>query len=281
MAWGSVDLLLIRAMVEALMFGGTVLGLTFAITSMPSVARPGERVAELFCYRLGLGLVFKHCITLATLVIQIMCPLMYSTVRAALPGIAAFHGVDFSCNIVMLMLMLFDSGECMKPGLEVYHIGLLSLCVARSGGLMAYAIFLGLSDRARIEPEVRVVRMGQAPPGLSVEEMRSLPTIRFESLPQPPSAQTSSSVNLTSVVVDVPAAAVESVEASDGVSRPVNLAATDTSCGICLDVIKRGDLLRPLPNCSHLHHQQCIDPWLVRSASCPMCRSVCRVSGEA
>ncbi|OWM79022.1 putative RING-H2 finger protein ATL71 [Punica granatum] len=49
---------------------------------------------------------------------------------------------------------------------------------------------------------------------------------------------------------------------------------TDTSCcSICLMDYKAADELRVLPECSHLFHQKCVDPWLRLHATCPVCRN--------
>ncbi|KAJ6717446.1 ZINC FINGER C3HC4 TYPE (RING FINGER) PROTEIN [Salix purpurea] len=44
-------------------------------------------------------------------------------------------------------------------------------------------------------------------------------------------------------------------------------------CSICLAEYKDSDLLRLLPDCDHLFHSQCIDPWLKLHTSCPVCRN--------
>ncbi|KAK3027932.1 hypothetical protein RJ639_039399 [Escallonia herrerae] len=46
----------------------------------------------------------------------------------------------------------------------------------------------------------------------------------------------------------------------------------ETSCAICLRDFKDGDDARKLPSCTHSFHLDCIDEWLTRHASCPMCR---------
>jgi len=41
-------------------------------------------------------------------------------------------------------------------------------------------------------------------------------------------------------------------------------------CGICGDDFKTGDVVKSL-SCKHQFHSKCIDAWLYRSATCPMC----------
>ncbi|KAF5175540.1 Ring-h2 finger protein [Thalictrum thalictroides] len=57
-------------------------------------------------------------------------------------------------------------------------------------------------------------------------------------------------------------------------------------CAICLENLKVGDRCRLLPRCKHSFHSQCIDSWLLKTPSCPICRTSanfnksCMVSGE-
>ncbi|KAK7276836.1 hypothetical protein RIF29_17982 [Crotalaria pallida] len=47
----------------------------------------------------------------------------------------------------------------------------------------------------------------------------------------------------------------------------------DNNCSICLQDLEDGELVRILPKCIHLFHLECIDKWLVRKGSCPLCRT--------
>ncbi|KAM3324747.1 RING-H2 finger protein ATL70-like [Capsicum chacoense] len=46
-----------------------------------------------------------------------------------------------------------------------------------------------------------------------------------------------------------------------------------SGCSICLVDYKDNDELRLLPDCDHIFHVKCIDPWLRLHPTCPNCRS--------
>ncbi|KZV48985.1 FAD-linked oxidases family protein isoform 1 [Dorcoceras hygrometricum] len=48
---------------------------------------------------------------------------------------------------------------------------------------------------------------------------------------------------------------------------------TAACCSICLADYKNTDMLRVLPECGHLFHLKCVDPWLRRHPTCPVCRT--------
>ncbi|KAM0868954.1 hypothetical protein ACQ4PT_041003 [Festuca glaucescens] len=50
-------------------------------------------------------------------------------------------------------------------------------------------------------------------------------------------------------------------------------AAGDAMCSICLCEYVDREMLRLMPECRHRFHVMCLDAWLRRSASCPVCRS--------
>lgn len=45
-------------------------------------------------------------------------------------------------------------------------------------------------------------------------------------------------------------------------------------CTVCLSDFKSPDKIRQLPNCRHVFHHRCLDPWIVdcRNMTCPICR---------
>lgn len=46
----------------------------------------------------------------------------------------------------------------------------------------------------------------------------------------------------------------------------------DVTCAICLSDYKPKESLRKIPECNHYFHVECIDEWLKRNATCPVCR---------
>ncbi|KAK4478854.1 hypothetical protein RD792_014359 [Penstemon davidsonii] len=52
-----------------------------------------------------------------------------------------------------------------------------------------------------------------------------------------------------------------------------NKDSTGACCSICLADYKSGDMVRVLPECEHLFHVKCVDPWLRLHPTCPVCRT--------
>jgi len=53
---------------------------------------------------------------------------------------------------------------------------------------------------------------------------------------------------------------------------PVQTAIEQTECAICLSDIQHGEKIRQLGACGHMFHRACIDLWLLRCESCPLCK---------
>ncbi len=66
-------------------------------------------------------------------------------------------------------------------------------------------------------------------------------------------------------------------EINEKVSKAVKIKGLDNpllneSCLICMNNYKVNEFKRTLPKCSHYFHKKCIDKWLKKKSSCPVCR---------
>ena len=52
---------------------------------------------------------------------------------------------------------------------------------------------------------------------------------------------------------------------------------TDERCTVCIEDFGKGEEVRVLP-CDHIYHLKCIDTWLVRNGTCPVCKFDCRIN---
>ncbi|ESQ50577.1 hypothetical protein EUTSA_v10022879mg [Eutrema salsugineum] len=55
---------------------------------------------------------------------------------------------------------------------------------------------------------------------------------------------------------------------------------TTSDCVVCLDGFRQGQWCRNLPGCGHVFHRKCVDSWLLKAATCPICRARVRFREE-
>uniref|UniRef100_A0A2P2LZA6 Ring finger protein n=2 Tax=Rhizophora mucronata TaxID=61149 RepID=A0A2P2LZA6_RHIMU len=55
----------------------------------------------------------------------------------------------------------------------------------------------------------------------------------------------------------------------------------DAQCSICLGEYEEKEVLRIMPKCGHSFHLSCIDIWLRKQSTCPVCRLPIQASLEA
>jgi hypothetical protein len=67
-------------------------------------------------------------------------------------------------------------------------------------------------------------------------------------------------------------------EINEKLGKPIKIKKNDIieteteNCFICMESYNYGEFKRLLPNCKHCFHKKCIDKWLKKNASCPVCR---------
>lgn len=58
-----------------------------------------------------------------------------------------------------------------------------------------------------------------------------------------------------------------------GESRRLPAGPNDITCPICLSDYHANETLKCIPECQHCFHSECIDEWLRRKGTCPVCRN--------
>ncbi|GMH14922.1 hypothetical protein Nepgr_016763 [Nepenthes gracilis] len=70
----------------------------------------------------------------------------------------------------------------------------------------------------------------------------------------------------------LPGDLVEKIPKIKITNNNVDASGEKASCSVCLQDFQIGETVRNLPHCHHMFHLPCIDKWLLRHGSCPLCR---------
>ncbi|KAG5542293.1 hypothetical protein RHGRI_021978 [Rhododendron griersonianum] len=68
-----------------------------------------------------------------------------------------------------------------------------------------------------------------------------------------------------------------SIEELPVISFPDRELAESSTCVICLEIFQHEERCRVFPVCKHLFHAHCIDLWLAKRFTCPICRAPCKI----
>lgn len=140
-----------------------------------------------------------------------------------------------------------------------------SIALASRGRLQGLRLQLALLDRDFDDLDYETLRAldsdnVSSTTSMSEEEINALPVHKYQG--RGPGSEDSSSK------ADSPSSSTPEVKQDASNAKSLE---DDMTCTVCLEHVKRGDLLRTLP-CLHQFHVNCIDPWLSQQGTCPVCK---------
>uniref|UniRef100_A0A2P2KQB5 NEP1-interacting protein-like 1 isoform X1 n=1 Tax=Rhizophora mucronata TaxID=61149 RepID=A0A2P2KQB5_RHIMU len=224
----------------------------FSMSSMPSFGNFVERVKETCSYAVSavIGNVFSAIFTFFFALVGTLLGAMTGAligqetesgfVRGAAVG--AISGAVFSIEVFESSLHLWQSDES-GIGCLLYLIDVIASLLSgrlvreRIGPAMLSAVQSQMSAvETNFEDFANIFDIGGAK-GLPGDSVEKIPKIKITS------------------------------------SNNVDTSGEKASCSVCLQDFQLGETVRSLPHCHHMFHLPCIDKWLLRHASCPLCRS--------
>nr|AFK35739.1 unknown [Lotus japonicus] len=142
-----------------------------------------------------------------------------------------------------------------------------SIAIATRGRLHGLRLQLALLDREFDELDYDSLRAldsdtASSTPSMTEEEINSLPVHTYK-VAVPTKDGTAGLASSSG--------AAEIKQDSEGAEGSIKVSVDELTCTICLEHVKRGELVRNLP-CLHQFHANCIDQWLRQQGTCPVCK---------
>ncbi|XP_021835443.1 E3 ubiquitin-protein ligase SDIR1 isoform X2 [Spinacia oleracea] len=142
-----------------------------------------------------------------------------------------------------------------------------SIALASRGRLQGLRLQLALLDREFDDLDYEALRALDADnvsniPSMSEEEINVLPVHKYKVTGPESEVSQSQEASPSSTSTELKQDANGAKDSED-----------DLACTVCLEQVKRGELLRTLP-CLHQFHANCIDPWLRQQGTCPICKLI-------
>ncbi|KAF5753074.1 NEP1-interacting protein 1 [Tripterygium wilfordii] len=160
-------------------------------------------------------------------------------VRGAAVG--AISGAVFSIEVFESSLVLWQSDES-GIGCLLYLIDVLASLL--SGRLVRERIGPAMLSAVQSQMGAVEVTFEEVPNLFDTGGSKGLPGHLVEKIPQ---------IKITS-------------------NNNIDASGEKVSCSVCLQDFQMGETVRSLPHCNHMFHLPCIDKWLLRHGSCPLCR---------
>ena len=159
-------------------------------------------------------------------------------------GIGAISGAVVAMEVVDRSMAMWRSDEC----------GIWSVLYVLD---VIWSLLTGRLVREKVDPAVQNAvdsQMNAAGDGFSdgpptLSEMFDMGSASFKGM-------------AADAIAELPATTITEQQA----------AVQDGGCSVCLQEFEAGEAARSLPECRHTFHMSCIDGWLCRHASCPLCR---------
>ncbi|KAG5245486.1 NEP1-INTERACTING PROTEIN-LIKE 2 [Salix viminalis] len=223
----------------------------FSMSSLCSFGNLVEKVKEVFNFVVSaiIGNVFSAILTFFFALVGTLLGAMTGAligqetesgfVRGAAVG--AISGAVFSIEVFESSLVLWQSDES-GIGCVLYLVDVIASLL--SGRLVRERIGPAMLSAVQSQMGAVETNFEEIPNIFDTGSSKGLPGDSLEKIPK---------IKITN-------------------NNNVDASGEKVSCSVCLQDFQLGETVRSLPHCHHMFHLPCIDKWLLRHASCPMCR---------